>query len=263
MSAERSERWPKSLAPLLEFDPSLPAVIEPASVIKLRDVPERCVFSFFWEAVERIKDRLNAKALPPLKSEMGLIPLYAGEYKGMPIALAPACVGAPLAAGQLEEIIARGGRKFVACGTAGVLDGAIANGGFIVPTSAVRDEGTSYHYAPASSEVGPSARALQAVLSTLAEHECPHVQGKTWTTDGFYRETSGKVARRRQDGCLTVEMEAAALFAVARFRGVEFAQILCGADDVSGHVWDARDTRERVPVRERLLWLALDACVGL
>ena len=62
----------------------------------------------------------------------------------------------------------------------------------------------------------------------------PFVTGKTWTTDGLYRETRGKVDRRVAEGCLTVEMEAAAFFAVAAFRGVSFGQLLYAGDDLSG-----------------------------
>jgi hypothetical protein len=62
----------------------------------------------------------------------------------------------------------------------------------------------------------------------------PYLVGKMWRTDAAYRETAGKVALRKSEGCLTVEMEAASFFAVAQFRRVTFAQILCGGDDVSG-----------------------------
>jgi uridine phosphorylase len=87
--------------------------------------------------------------------------------------------------------------------------------------------------------------------------------GKTWTTDALYRETAAKVTRRRDEGCLTVEMEAAALFAVARFRGVPLAQVLYGGDDVSGAEWDSRHWDKSTSVRERVFWLAAEACLEL
>ena len=113
-------------------------------------------------------------------------------------------------------------------------------GHVIVATAAVRDEGTSYHYLPASREVAPTDDAVAAIVATLERHEIPFVTGKTWTTDALYRETRGKVARRAAEGCLTVEMEAAAFFAVARFRGVSFGQMLYAGDDLSGDAWDDR-----------------------
>lgn len=90
----------------------------------------------------------------------------------------------------------------------------------------------------------------------------PYTLGKTWTTDAFYRETPAKVARRRAEGCLIVEMGAAALFAVAQFRGVTLAQVLYAGGDSSGATWDDR-AWERHEVRERLFWLAAEACLTL
>ena len=58
-----------------------------------------------------------------------------------------------LAAGLLEEMIAWGCRKFIACGGCGVLAQEIAVGHLILVTSAVRDEGVSYHYLPPAREV--------------------------------------------------------------------------------------------------------------
>jgi len=163
----------------------------------------------------------------------------------------------------LEEVIARGGRKFIACGGAGVLDGGIICGRVVIPTSAVRDEGTSYHYLPPGREVAASPEGVAALERTLEAHNVDYLIGKTWTTDGIYRETRAKVERRRREGCLTVEMEAAAFFAVAQFRGVLFAQLLYGGDDVSGEHWDSRQWDKQSSVREKLFWLAAEACLKL
>lgn len=121
----------------------------------------------------------------------------------------------------------------------------------LIPTSAVRDEGTSYHYLPPSREVSARTRAVAALQDTLTAHNIPFVLGKTWTTDAIYRETPARIARRRDEGCIAVEMEAAAFFAVAQFRGVELAQILYAGDDVSGDTWDTRDWHKRASLRER------------
>ena len=102
----------------------------------------------------------------------------------------------------------------------------VALGHVIVPTSAVRDEGTSYHYLAPSRSASPTPQAVDAIVKTLEAHHVPFVTGATWTTDALYPETRGKVERRVAEGCLTVEMEAAAFFAVAAFRGVTFGQLL-------------------------------------
>ena len=133
----------------------------------------------------------------------------------------------------------------------------------ILPTAAVRDEGTSYHYLAASRTVGPSPEAVDAIRTTLLRHAVPFVEGATWTTDALYRETRRKVERRVAEGCLTVEMEAAAFFAVAAFRGVAFGQLLYAGDDLSGEGWDGRGWDEHLEGRELLFRLAAEAVLAL
>jgi purine-nucleoside phosphorylase len=116
---------------------------------------------------------------------------------------------------------------------------------------------------PPSREVEAAPSGVTAIERVLREHGRAYTVGKTWTTDAFYRETPDKVELRRSEGCVTVEMEAAAFFAVARFRGVTFAQLLYGGDDVSGSEWDHRQWHRRTTIREDLLWLAAEACLLL
>jgi uridine phosphorylase len=110
--------------------------------------------------------------------------------------------------------------------------------------------------------VAASAAAVAAIVAVLQEHGVPYVTARTWTTDAIYRETAAKIARRRDEGCVTVEMEAAAFFAVAQFRGVPFAQLLYAGDDLSGSEWDSRDWTTHSS-REMLFHLAAEACLRL
>ena len=126
-------------------------------------------------------------------------------------------VGAPLAASLFEDAIAHGCSSFVACGGAGALVPGLALGHVVVPDAAVRDEGTSSHYLPPAREVAADPEAV--AVAVLERNGVPHTVGKTWSTDAPYRETVGRIARRRAEGCITVEMEAAAFMAVARHRG--------------------------------------------
>ena len=174
------------------------------------------------------------------ESEIGERPIHLIRYRGRRLVVAHPGVGAPLAAAMLEGLIALGCRKFIAYGGAGVLKSSISAGQVVVPTSAVRDEGTSYQYLRPSREVAPTRRALAAIRRTFAANGVDFVLGKTWTTDAVYRETRARMLKRRAEGCITVEMEASALFAVARFRRVELAQMLYGGDDLSGKDWDPR-----------------------
>jgi len=226
-------------------------------------VPEHCVLCFFRDVIEKLGRRPDARLLSERTWECGSYPLYELDLDGRRLAAFHMPVGAPLAVGMLEELIALGCRKFIACGGAGVLDKEIAVGRILVPTMAVRDEGTSYHYLPPSREVAASPEAVAAIEAILKDRGIDYLEVKTWTTDAPYRETPAMVARRRAEGCLTVEMEAAAFFAVARFRGVILAQMLYAGDDVSAADWDTRDWVSRASVRDRLFSLAAEACLRL
>lgn len=247
--------------PILEYDPDPAAMIEPRPAHPAPDVPEHCVVCFFQDVIDPLVASQRLHRIATLRSEIGAHPVYVLAHNGRTLALFHPGVGAPLAAGLLEEAIALGCRSFVACGGAGVLDATLALGHIVIPTAAVRDEGTSYHYLPPSREVAPSRVAVTAIERVLRQRGAPYVAGKTWTTDAIYRETAAKVARRRAEGCLTVEMEAAAFFAVAQFRGVSFGQVLYGGDDLSGEQWDGRDWAAQTSVREALLWIAVEACL--
>ena len=249
--------------PILEFDDTRRALIEPDLLHRSMDVPEHCVLCFFQDAIEQACGADRARTVYHLRSEIGNNPIYELKVNGERVIVVHPGVGAPLAAAFLEDLIALGCRKFIACGGAGVLDGGIVLGHAVVPTAAIRDEGTSYHYLPASRDVNASPEAVAAIEYTLKQNGVPYLLGKTWTTDAIYRETPAKIARRKQEGCLTVEMEAAAFFAVAQFRGVTFGQILYGGDDVSSETWDHRNWDSHTSVRDSLFSLAVEACLSL
>ncbi len=250
--------------PILEFDPTPEAIIEPAKINKAIGAPEHCVVTFFQEVLEKLHQAGKASIIAHRHWADMARPLYELEFNGQRFTAFHPGVGAALTCGILEEMIALGCRKFIACGGCGVLDRAITVGHLVVPTAAVRDEGTSYHYLPPGRESQPGPAALAAIKAVLQTHKIPYRLGKTWTTDAPYRETPDKVKLRRAEGCITVEMEAAAFFAVAQFRGLPFGQILYGGDDVSGEgEWEHRQWHTQFEVRERLFWLAAEACLLL
>ena len=249
--------------PILEFDPEPSALIEPSRVIQRRDVPEHCVVCFFHEVLEQVILEHSARVIVKNRWEDGLHPLYEIEHLGRRLAFFHPGVGAALAAGLLEEVIAFGCRKFIVCGGCGVLAKDLPVGHLTVIQSAVRDEGVSYHYLPPGREVAAHPQALRALEQALASQGLPYRLGKTWTTDAPYRETVDKIARRRDEGCSVVEMEAAALMAVAQFRGAVLGQVVYAGDDLSGSEWDNRGWQSRREVRHSLFWLAAEACLRL
>lgn len=249
--------------PILEFDPAQDAIIEPRKVIAPQDVPEHCVICFFADVIAWLNAQYDVQVIAHSKSEIGLHPLYEMDYEGRRLAFFHPGVGAPLAVGLFEEMIALGCRKFIACGGCGVLDKDIAVGHLLLPVSAIRDEGTSYHYLAPAREVPADPQSLSALETVLQRHGVDYLTTKTWTTDAIYRETPAKAAAYLAEGCLTVEMEAAAFFAAAKFRNVQFGLILYGGDAVIPGGWDGRTWETREEIRRNLFWLAAEALFEL
>jgi uridine phosphorylase len=253
--------------PLTEFDPDRSAMIEPASEFtrkkQPKGMPAVAVACFFGDVVRRLAAEREARLVMKLSAEHGQHDVWEIEHQGTRLAFFQPGLGAPLSAGFLEEVIEAGCRTILACGGCGALDADLALGHVVIVASALRDEGTSFHYAPPSRTIQADEQVVQRLESFLASREVPYTTGMTWTTDAFFRETRGKVARRRDEGCITVEMEASALIAVARFRGVRFGQLLYAGDSLAGEDWDHRGWVKAHDLREQMFWLAADAAVEL
>lgn len=249
--------------PILEHEFTSEAKIEPSRVIKSRDVPEVCVILFFREVIDKVVAEKQAKIAVDNRWEDGPHPIYEIEQDGRRVAFFHPGVGAAIAAGLLEEAIAFGCRKFIVVGGAGVLEKGLEVGKLILVSAAVRDEGVSYHYLPPSREVTAHPVGVQALETVLERRGVPYHKAKTWTTDAPYRETPAMIAARRAEGCFAVEMEAAALMAVAQFRGVVLGQCLYAGDDLSGEEWDGRGWQSRAEIRHNLFWLAVEACLSM
>ncbi|WP_028926341.1 nucleoside phosphorylase [Pseudonocardia acaciae] len=243
--------------PLAEFDADSPALIDPGTPALTEPLPPRVVMCFFPEVVAGLAASHGARRIGSFSRELGRHEIYLVHHDETPLAVLHPGVGAPLAVLHLERAIAAGARAVVACGGAGAVAPELALGHIVVPDAAVRDEGTSFHYAPPSRLIRADAEAVATVVDVLDRHEIPRTVGTTWTTDAPYRETVEKIKARRAEGCVTVEMEAAAFIAVAAFRRIRFAQLLYAGDDVSGQAWDERRwTTSRA--RPQLLDLALE-----
>lgn len=253
----------KEKYPILEFDNTLVAKIEPSFSYKKAEGYEYCVITFFREVLENMEKMGLIKVVKLLNCETVDVPIYEMDYKGKKIHLFLGYVGAAGSAAFLEELIALGFNKFIVCGGAGVLRKDIAVGHLVIPTSAVRDEGASYHYLPPAREVECNPEVVAKIEEEFIKDKIEYIKAKTWTTDSFYRETEKKVELRKSEGCVTVEMEAAAFFAVAKFRNVKLGQILYGGDDLSDVVWDSRKWHNRVEIRENLVDISIRICLSL
>ncbi len=250
--------------PILEFDDCRDALIEPSRIMEpVEGIPERCVLPIYQAVIDTLRNDGVLTLVKNIRTSMGFIPVYRMHDGGIDIAVVHPGLCAPLAVIIFEVLIAFGCREFVACGSAGVLDSTLAKGTVVVPSGAVRDEGTSYHYMPPGREIQAQPDVVQVIRSVLDAHEVTYRVGKTWTTDGLYRETKERVARRKAEGCITVDMECSAFLAVAAFRGVRFGQLFATGDDVSGDEWDPRRTEDHRSFPERLFRLAVEVCKKL
>ena len=249
--------------PILEFDACRDAILNPRPKALSRHLPQRGVLCFFADVISDLVLSGDLQQIGSLVSEIGLNPVYLMKQGGKELFVCHPGVGAPLAAGFLEELIALGGLQFIACGGCGALREGIGAGQLLILTAAVRDEDTSYHYLPAGREVHACPRIVAALEKTFQQRGVPYSLTKTWTTDALYRETAERRARRVSEGCEVVEMEAAAFFAVAEFRGVAFGQVVYGDDLVVPEGWDSRRWAERGNVRHLVFSLAVEACLAL
>ena len=158
-------------------------------------------------------------------------------------------IGAPGVSMLLEICIELGVKRFINVGIAGGLQKTSHIGDVVICTSAIRDEGVSYHYLKdPSAPALPSENLTAAFRQTLEHESIRYTQGPTWTTDAFFRETVGEIQHYQQEGVVTVEMEAAALFAISTLRGVEMASGFVISDLIGKLVWHphilAQETHE-------------------
>lgn len=244
--------------PILEFD-AAEAIIEPAIRQGLLDVPVAAVACFFPPLIDALvasHDGVTIVKLPSMQS------LHVIQWNGQPLAIFYPGMGSGLSAVVLDRVIAMGCRSIVACGGAGALVD-LPLGHVVIPSSAIRDDGASYHYLAPSREVQTVPRVLEILIALASKGGDSFSVGKTWTTDGFFRTTRSKLDRRVLEGCITVEMEVASLLAVAERRGIDFGQYLFAADNLAGSEWEHRGWVQAVDAQRRVFELAAEAALVL
>lgn len=251
---------------LTQFDPNKSAVIDPTDLVKRRDnMPKIAVTCFSRATFKRMLDDFGGEKAT-VRSLANLdITVYETVYKDAKVALYLSPVGAPACVLMLEDIFALGVEKVVMFGTCGVLDKSIDDCSIIIPDSAVRDEGTSYHYAEASDEIEVNKKYTEDFIELLERLNCSYTKGKVWTTDAFYRETAAKVKQRKEQGCICVDMECSAVAAVADFREKEVFQFFYAADNLDADRWDMRslDNHDKLDEKDKAAMLAMELAVRI
>ena len=242
--------------PVCEYDTSRNPIIKPTDFLE-KTLPSKCVITFFRKELNQLVVDKNLPVIGHLHSEILDIPIYEYNISKEKICITMPFSTAPGAAGTIEELHAMGCNKFIICGGAGSVKKDSKVGEIIVPVAAVRDEGTSYHYIEPSREVECHKATADFIISGLERLGIPYTIGKTWTTDAMYRETPEMIELRRKEGCITVEMETAAFFAVSKYYDIPLAQLLYAGDDVSGEKWDNRNWDKQKNVRANMIFTAI------
>jgi uridine phosphorylase len=163
--------------------------------------------------------------------------VHEGSWKGKGITVAGPALGAPYAVMVLERLIALGARVILALGWCGSLQAQVKAGSLVIPTAAVRGDGTSRHYLPLGTQPVPNPDLISLLQARFLETGIPRHFGPIWTTDAFYRETQEQVRHYQAQGVLGVDLELAALFAVGQFRQVAVAGLLVVSDELGDLTW--------------------------
>ena len=220
--------------PIIEYDYASKAVFQPDQHDLGIHFPPCVAFPFVGDAVDAYAAEHDLPVIATYETVTCNYPVYRVSDA---LCLCQAPIGAPVAVQLMDWMICYGVERVISVASCGALVDLPENA-LVIPRRALRDEGTSYHYAPASDwiRICNSAR----VARFMEESGIPHVQGRTWTTDSFYRETRNHFEKHRAQGCISVEMECAALQAVCDFRQKNLYMFFTSGDLLDAEKWDER-----------------------
>ncbi|MFC1826810.1 nucleoside phosphorylase [Thermodesulfobacteriota bacterium] len=172
-------------------------------------------------------------------------------------------VGAPMAVLTLEKLIALGARQIIVYGWCGSLINTLGIGDILLPTWAISTEGTSAHY-PVNLRPESHALIRQTLSEGLAAQGLRALSGPMWTTDAPYRESVTQVNQLKEQNILGVDMEYAALIAVAAFRKVDLSAIMLVSDELWSGKWNPGFRTKAFKEKSRnILNFLMDFCLGL
>lgn len=221
---------------------------------------DKCIL-FFPRDFKKLKNIFSkCELIYEFKSASSISPVYLYDNKVL-IALSP--LGGPASANLMEELIYVGIKYFIGVGSCGaIVNLDIDLDQYFVPIKAIRDEGTSYHYVPATRFIETDKLLCKHITDTLKENHEKHICGTVWSTDAIYRETPSRIQARVADGALGVEMETASLCAVAQAKGVHFASLLYYSDYNNGKLWQTR-IYDKYQLRDELVRYAIEAILKI
>ena len=231
---------------------SKPLITAEALKDKLDSFPDVVISCFSKKLFDLFLETVPHKQIGQTNCASQEFPLYEIEVQGKRIGLYCSPVGAPACVSVYEDFCAMGLNKLILFGTCGVLDQTIDDCSIVVPTSSIREEGTSFHYVPASLEIEASNAFIPDFLSYLSSKDIHYKTGKNWTTDAPYRETIDKVSHFKSLGVISVDMEASAMAAVAQFKNKKILHFFYAADSLAIEKWDKRSLSNSARLDDKL-----------
>lgn len=222
------------------------------------DVPEAIVICYQPDFFEHVVEQHTETEI----EIVGMGQLYTlSETEGRIGVFGDFGIGAPTTAISMEQLISLGTETFCIVGGCGAVGRNVARYQPIVCDRAVRDEGVSHHYLPSEKYVSADEALVTRLEDALDAAGFEYRTGASWTTDAIFRETVPEIEYYRDEGVLAVEMEAAAAFAVAEYRNVDAAALLCPFDLVMADKWEPSGGSTVDGLRD-LLAPAYDALTG-
>lgn len=173
-------------------------------------------------------------------------PIYVMKYKDIKITLFLAGISGTWISADIEELNVNGVDTFIIFGNCGVLNKGIEDCAIIIPNKAFRDEGISYHYLPESESIELNKDFMDLFKEVLHENNYDYVEGATWTTDGFYRETREKMEKFKKEGAICVEMEGASIAAVCKYKKLNYFTFYYAGDNLDASEWEERSISQLV-----------------
>ena len=238
--------------PILEFDDCKTAKLNPTAFVGEPFGTDKMIITFFPEVIEKLKSNGNITLEKIIGGEN---PITIYSFTDADILITLGYAGCPSCGGNLDLFNTMGITKVMFCGGGGVLDRNIEVGQILVVEGAIRDEGFSYHYIAPSRHIYTNTEITEKIVKYLEENSVSYIRGLTWTTDAIFRETTDRIARRKEEGAKIVEMEQAGCIAVAQFRNFNYGALIYGGDNVSREEWSSRGWRSREGIRYDLVTL--------
>lgn len=194
-----------------------------------KKIIEICLVIFSTKIYEYILNNYECEIIGNVKACNGEYPIYKFNYEGKVLGFYLTMIGSTMASQFVIEVNwITGASKFIMFGSSGSLNEEITTNKYVIPKEAYRDEGMSYHYAPASDYI--MIKNYSIVKKIFDELHIPNVEGKIWTTDAFLRETKGQIAKRKEEGCIAVEMEIAGVQSVCDFHNLDLYSFIVTGD---------------------------------